>query len=148
MQIDHPKGQLETPSAQSHENQSKVNASNPNIYYYCGSAPEPWALCGGLYRKSVLIQRLKAKCKTRKMTHICHREHERRKAVRVLPGFFYRPYRQGECWRELRKIIFQHVLLRAWLQGWEETERCLKWLQVGSGTGHHKLILGKELISQ
>lgn len=70
-------------------------------------------MCGGLYKKSVLIQRLKAKGKTRKMKHICHRhrEHEERKAVRVLPSFFYRPYGQGECWRELRKIIFStHII--------------------------------------
>lgn len=45
---------------------------------------------GVLYKKSVPIQRLKAKCKTRKMTCICHRrrEHEERKAASVLPSFF------------------------------------------------------------
>lgn len=47
-------------------------------------------VCGVLHKKSLLIQRLKAKCKTRKTTRICHRcrEHEERKAGSMLPSFF------------------------------------------------------------
>lgn len=47
-------------------------------------------VCGVLYKKIVLIQRLEVSRKTRKMTCICHRhgQLEERKAVSVLPSFF------------------------------------------------------------
>lgn len=72
-------------------------------------------MCGGLYKKSVLIQRLKAKCRTRKMTHTCHREHERRKAARELPVFFigHTEWPIKECQRELRKIIFPTHIIKS-----------------------------------
>lgn len=76
-------------------------------------------LCAGC---CVLIQRLKAKCKTRKMTHICHRhrEHEERKAVSVLLRSFIAHMNKDSVGESSGRVFFQHTLIRVQLQAWEE----------------------------